>query len=144
VVLLGLGFFILYVPYATSRTLSTNIMKQEHYDKLGFYSLASCFISLGTCSLFSGVLVLKLGDRLSMFLGVLCQAIYIASFILPLELREDPENDWLSNVVVLLGAAFGGFGECIIWVTGLSYISRCAGDDNKGRFNGIFLAIYMQ
>ena len=133
VILIGIGFFLLFVAYGTSRLLSTKIMADESYNNLGFYALAIMYITFGSCSFFAGIWVLKLGDKLSMFLGAICQAIYISSFILPLERIQHPDgalysNTWVCYVVVLFGAAISGLGESILWVSGLSYISRCAGE----------------
>ena len=47
------------------------------------------------------------------------------------------------EAVILITAAFNGFGAAILWVAQGRYISRIASDENKGTFNSIFWAVFI-
>jgi hypothetical protein len=49
----------------------------------------------------------------------------------------------LSYAVVMTGAVINGMGESILWVAAGHYVSLCANDSNKGKFNSVFLGIFM-
>jgi MFS family permease len=44
--------------------------------------------------------------------------------------------------VVIVSAILIGLGAGPLWVSQSFYISECATDQNKGRFNGIFFSIF--
>lgn len=52
-----------------------------------------------------------------------------------------PHN--LIRALVLSSAALNGFGASILWVAQGRYVSECATEQNMGKFNAYFWAIYM-
>jgi len=135
------------MAYASARILSPKIMKDSNFKTLGFNAMATCYITFGICSFFSAPLVTKMGDKWSLFVGTMCLGVYSGVFILPLELHEadnvDPTYHKIAYAVVMLGAVVNGIGESILWVGAGHYVSLCASDSNKGKFNSVFLGIFM-
>ena len=78
--------------------------------------------------------------KASLVLGSLCYAIYIGSFIFA---AIGTLNHNLIRGLILASAALNGFGASILWVAQGRYVSECATEQNMGKFNAIFWAIYM-
>lgn len=82
----------------------------------------------------------KCGVKTSLVTGSLCYAVYIGSFIFA-AMGTLPHN--LIRALVLSSAALNGFGASILWVAQGRYVSECATEQNMGKFNAYFWAIYM-
>ena len=76
-----------------------------------------------------------------MFLGTLCYAVYIGSF-LAVEIAYGSDTKTTLIATFIITAAMNGFGAAMLWVAQGKYISQCASEENKGIFNGIFWAFY--
>lgn len=120
---------------------------------MGFHSLSLLYLTFGVFSLFSSIisltnklssmhtdLVSKCGMKTSLVLGSLCYAVYIGSFIFA---AMGTLNHNLIRGLILASAALNGFGASILWVAQGRYVSECATEQNMGKFNAIFWAIYM-
>ena len=79
---LSIGFFLLFSAFGTAQSLAAKVLSEDGLKNLGFYSLGLLYLFFGLCSLFSSLVVNKLGSRYSMVLGAIFYACYIATFIL--------------------------------------------------------------
>ena len=118
-------------------------MLDNHFGKLGYYSLGLLYSMFALFSFVSLALVKRMGCRISLSLAAACYACFVASFILP-ALRTQKYEISRTTVMSanLLGASICGFGAAILWVAQGKYISECANDGNKGMFNSIFWSFY--
>jgi ABC-type enterochelin transport system permease subunit len=80
--ILSIGFFLLFSAFGTAQSLAATVLSENGLNNLGFYSLSLLYLSFGICSLFSSIVVHRLGTRYSMILGSMCYSCYIGSFIL--------------------------------------------------------------
>ena len=49
-----------------------------------------------------------------------------------------PDSDWVIYLLLMVSAAFMGWGQSLYWVAGNKYVNDCANNENKGLFNSIF------
>lgn len=73
-------------------------MKENDFDKLGFYMLAVLYLTFALVSFISAPIVTKLGDKLSLAIGAFCYVAYLGAFILPLKRSELKDNETLQNM----------------------------------------------
>jgi hypothetical protein len=149
VVVISIGFFLLFSAFSSSANLSASAMQEDGFDKLGFYSMAILYFVFSFTSFFSYSIVNKLGTKKSLVIGALCYSLWVFSFLLPAFKSENLDDDrFLFNktfiyCIILTASAINGFGAGILWVSEGQYVSECASDDNKGFFNSLFWAIFM-
>ena len=149
ILLVSTGFFFMFAAFNTAQNLTTKVMEDNHFGKLGYYSLAVHYFFFGICSFISAPIVTKLGPRLSMLFGATTYSIFIAAFILPIERNDHPDNKTLEGMkgfiygLLIFVAALNGIGASIIWVAQGKYLSECANERNKGLYMSIFQA-FMQ
>lgn len=135
---LSFGFMLLFTAFNTSQSLATQVLEDNNFGKLGFYSLAILYCVFGFCCFISLPIVKKLGARISLVIGAFCYTFYVSSFILPAFKSQLPDSQsWLLNrtfilSLILVAAAINGFGAAILWVAQGQYISMCANEKNKG------------
>lgn len=147
--ILSIGFLLLFTSFGVSQGLAAKVLEDNDFGELGFYSLALLYVFFGIAAFLSTPVVNKLGERMSLVVGSLCYALYVATFILAAFRNENPDStSWILNKqliawLILITAAINGFGAGILWVAEGKYISDCANDSNKGYFNGFFFMFYM-
>ena len=155
VILMGLSFMFLFTAYNTTQNFLTNILLTEGFGNLGFYSLSILYAGVVLTVFTAPILVEKLGERLSMFLGAFCYwyksqttknqkkciaaklAIFKQHF--KLFIRYSLYMGSLIYVipyVIYASSAVLGFGAAILWVAQGSFISICSSDSTRGLNNG--------
>jgi len=128
-VILSVGFMLLFTSFNTSQFLAAQVLQDNDFGNLGFYSLGILYLFGGVCSFFSLPVVKKLGARYSIVIGALCYSTYVATFILPAFRTENPGstlfllNKTFIYVLILICACLAGFGASILWVAQGQYIS---------------------
>lgn len=125
--------------------MATKILSDDHFGNLGFYSLGAHYCIFGLCSFASAPVVNKLGNKWPLVIGCASYCLYIASFIPPCLLNENPTGPLknyheLMYISMMVCASLTGFGGAILWVAQGKYLSMCANPTNKGLFTSIFWA----
>ncbi len=124
-------------------------MKNDGFDGLGFYTMATLYLVFAFCSFFSSAIVNSIGTKISLLIGGLCYAFWIVCFLPPAFYPENKDSDsFLFNktfiqVLSLVSAAVNGVGAGILWVAQGKFVGECANDTNKGFFFGYFWAFFM-
>jgi hypothetical protein len=119
---LSFGFMLLFTAFNTAQSLATQVLADNNFGKLGFYSLALLYCVFGFCCFISLPIVKKLGARMSLVIGASCYSFYVASFVLPAFKAQMPNSDsillnkTLCQLLILIAAVLNGFGAGILWV----------------------------
>lgn len=128
-VILSFGFLLMFTSFNTAQALAAKVLQENDFGNLGFYSLAVLYGVFGLACFVSLPIVKFLGTRLSFVIGSLCYSLYVASFILPALIFENPEgNHWYYNRLliessILLAAVVNGVGAAMLWVAQGWYLS---------------------
>jgi MFS family permease len=149
--ILSAGFLFLFIAFNSAANLSGQALKNDGFESLGFYTMATLYLVFAFCSFFSSAFVNKVGAKLSLFIGGLCYAFWILCFLPPAmypDHKADPNPSFLYNknfiyFLSLFSAAINGFGAGILWVAQGNYVAECATNANKGFFFGYFWAFFM-
>ena len=145
----ALGFLFLFCALFATQNIQSQMLEDDGYGKLGFYSNAAAFLAIAFGSIISTGVMSKIGDVNTMILGSFLCVPQMASFILASLKSEHPElQGWLYSpaivcTVILSASLARGFGEVIMSVAQGKYIADCATESNKGFFFGYFWAIFM-
>jgi len=146
---LSVGFMLLFTSFGTAQSLAGQVLQDNSFGELGFYSLSVLYLVFGAACFVSLPVVKKLGAKACLVIGALCYTVYVSSFILPAFRSQNPDTTaWylsrqLIESAILIAAAINGFGASILWVAQGQYISNCANNENKGQFNSVFWALFM-
>ena len=98
---------------------------------LGFQSLCVVYIFYVVCLVGAPFVCEVLGDIGAMVLGSVCYIAYIGSLVT------------INNVYLILAAsALLGFGAAILWVAQGSALTRWSTDATRGKYAGIFWAVF--
>ena len=149
VTILSLGFLFLFIAFNSAANISGQALKNNGFEGLGFYTMATLYLVFAFCSFFSSFLVNKLGAKASLFLGGFCYSFWILCFLPPAfypDHKDSPSfifNRTFIEVLSLFSAAVNGFGAGVLWVAQGKYVGECANDTNKGFFFGYFWAFFM-
>jgi len=130
VIVMGLGFMMLFTAYNTTQNFATKLLGDEGFGNLGFYSLALLYIVVSVSVFFSPVIVPKTGERLAMWMGAICYIVYIASLV-----KIIPSVVYAASTVV-------GFGASILWVAQGAFLTKCSEESTRGRNSGIFWGLF--
>lgn len=125
----------------TAQALAAQVLIDNDYGDLGFFSLGILYAAFGVSSFVSFPIVKFLGARMSHAAGSFCYVVFVSSFIIACK----PPSFVSKTVIeawVLAAACINGFGAAIIWVAQGQYISQCATDRNKGLFNAVFWVFF--
>jgi hypothetical protein len=122
VTVLSFGFLFLFIAYMSTANISAQALKNNGFDGLGFYTLATVFLVLSFSSLFSSMFVNKLGDKASLFIGGLCHLFWILCFLPAAFYSEHKDSTsfifdhTFIYCLSLFSAAVNGFGASLLWV----------------------------
>lgn len=83
VTVLSLGFLMLFIAFNSAANLSGQALKNDGFDGLGFYTMATLYFVFAFCSFFSSAIVNKMGAKMSLFVGGLCYSFWILCFLPP-------------------------------------------------------------
>ena len=151
VLVLSFGFVILFTAFLSCQNITAKIMKDLGFEGLGFINLAIIYLSFGCNSLLASRINDKFGTRLTLCFSGLTYALWVASFLLPAYKYEALQNGYTNEelvsdnviiVVTLTSAFLIGLGAGPLWVSQSFYLTECANDLNKGRYNSLFYGIF--
>ena len=151
VTVMSLGFCLLFIAFNTCQNLSSQVLKEDGFNNLGFTSLAVLYLVFSVASFFSTAIVNKIGYvQVALSSGSFCYTFWILCFLLPSYYSEADDKDNLPfilnrniiEVMLIATAAINGAGAGILWVAEGKFISLCACDENKGFYNGFFWAVF--
>ena len=151
VTLLSSGFLMLFIAFNSAANLSGQALKNDGFDGLGFFTMATLYLFFSFCSFFSSGIVNSLGAKWSLIVGGLCYSLWVLCFLPPAFYplhKDDPDPSFIFNktfitFLSLFSAAVNGFGAGVLWVAQGKYVAECATDANKGFFFGYFWAFFM-
>ena len=121
--IISVGFFLLFSAFYIVRGVAAEVLVDNGFGNLGFYSVGVLFIAFAVFSFISSNVVAKCGDRLALVGGSLTFSLYAATFILSSYYGDNPDlHAWYLNktfiiVIVYVAAVLNGFGASIIWFT---------------------------
>ncbi|CDW79582.1 major facilitator superfamily protein [Stylonychia lemnae] len=147
---ISLGFLFLYVAFNSTQNLTSILLDQDGYGKLGFYSLGVQAIFQGIGSLMSSGIVNKFGVKTSMVLGALFNSSWVLQSLIPAQRYYNQDSDnWAYSetfyyIINIIVSAASGFMGSILWVAEGKYISECATEETKGFYFSYFWMFYMQ
>ena len=139
VTLVSAGFLFLFIAFNSAANLSGQALKNDTFESLGFYTMATLYLVFAFCSFFSSAIVNKLGAKISLFIGGLCYSLWILCFLPPAfypDHKDDGSFLFNRNFIItlsLVSAAINGFGAGVLWVAQGKYVAECATDANKGK-----------
>lgn len=132
--MLSIGFLLLFTSFNTAQSLAGQVLSDNNFGNLGFYSLSVLYLVFGFSCFVSLPIVKHLGQKKCLIIGALCYTFYVSTFILPAFKTQNPASDSLFLrkqfivPVILFAAAINGFGASILWVAEGDYLSNCAND----------------
>ena len=137
-------FFLNMLSYMSCASISSSLLKQQGFGKLGFYGLALTYFLLAAASPFASALIKKFSPKLAVYLGAFSYFIYILTIFLPTLKKKFPSSTitlfdytfiW---VFVLTFACIKGIGSSFLWVGMQSYVVSCANDKTRGLYFAVF------
>ena len=129
--------------------MAAEVLEDLGFGDLGFYSLSVLYFTFAFSCFIATPIVNKCGERFSMTLGAFCYFTYVSSFVFASASIKYEEKQLailgkgVIEAIILITAAFNGFGASILWVAQGRYLSCIANDSNKGTYNSIFFAFFM-
>src|SRR3989338_5487349 len=100
ILLLSLAFFFIFLGFSGVQQYVTSYFEDAGLSSVGFVSLILIYVFFTLTSLFSSMILVKIGSRLAMIIGALLYGSYIISLLYP--------RSWLVYVIsALLGVAAG-------------------------------------
>ena len=90
--LMSAGFLFLFIAFNSADNLAAKIMKEDGFDKFGFYSMSLLYLAFAIGSFFSTAIVNKIGIKYSLFTGGLCYFFRVFCFLFPAYYHEYPDQ----------------------------------------------------
>lgn len=81
--LVAISFLFLFTAFNSAENLSAKAMRDDGFERLGFYSVAIVNLVLSFASFLSTAIVNKIGIKLAFILGSLCYFFWILCFLFP-------------------------------------------------------------
>ncbi|HIH10621.1 TPA: MFS transporter [Candidatus Woesearchaeota archaeon] len=126
ILLLSLAFFFIFLGFSGVQQYVTSYFEDAGLSSVGFVSLILIYVFFTLTSLFSSMILVKIGSRLAMIIGALLYGSYIISLLYP--------RSWLVYVIsALLGVAAG-----LLWTGQGTYLVRMSSSDSYGKNAGFF------
>ena len=82
------GCFILFNAINTTQNLLSEVLADDGFGSLGFYSLGGYYAVFGVASIWAGQLINLWGERVCMVIGSVGYTLYTAAQILPVAQKE--------------------------------------------------------
>ena len=144
----GFGFLTLFFSYNTLQNLTTQIFEQLAYDRLGFYTLASVYISTCVTNLLCSPLVKYLGSKNSLIFGGVLDTFLVAAYIIPgFCANLEGGSDWaicgypaVATIFISASIIFG-VGCSVLWIGEGMFLGECSVNDNAETLQGYFWII---
>ncbi|EDR23789.1 hypothetical protein, conserved [Entamoeba dispar SAW760] len=125
IVMLGIGFLIIYVSYNTTENFMTSL-----YGNYGMISLSIIYFSFAVSGFIVPLILRRIGERWCLIVGGFC----IIPFLLI--------NIFQKSYLLIIFSFFVGFGQSITWCAQGSLLTRCSKPEKRGRNSGIFFFVY--
>lgn len=150
----SMNFLILYISFNTVQSLQSQALEDNGLGKLGFWSLAIMYLSIAIGSIFTTVILNRIGPIKCMSIGSLFNTPYVFAMALASIKGEYLDGDrsgpppfytntyFVSSFIMVL-SIFNGLGQAVQWVGQGNYMSDCATEETKGFFFSYFWAFYM-
>ena len=90
--------------FNTAQSLLTSVLKEEHFDELGFYSLTIVYIFNGLILPVTPAIVARIGEKRSMLLSAVGFSIFLAALIV------------VHPVLIYITSVFVGLSSGVLWV----------------------------
>lgn len=137
VIILGLGFMLLFTAFQTMANIEQTVINSIKTDDStftgdGYTSLAVIYALLSISNWITPSVLAKLGKtgpKIAMLLGALTYCFFIITFLWP--------QTWLLYVA----SAILGCGAALIWTGQGMYLSKCSDESTISRNSGIFWAL---
>jgi len=126
VILLGVAFFLLFAAFTSAQNLQSTVNAEW-----GYWALAVLYVVFAVSNAFAPLLVLKLGERLSLFFAGLGYVFFIAA------------NIQVIVPVLFVAAIVCGFGGGLLWNAQSAFMIHISSPSKTGFNSGIFFA-FMQ
>ena len=129
--------------------MTTFVLAQDGYNDLGYYLLATLYLSIAVGSLMSTAINKKLGSYKCLVLGGFGHFSFVFASTFPAYKFDHPNSTSFFTSTgfqcsfLVLCAIFNGIGASIIWVAEGSYVASCAIHKTRGFFYGFFWMVYM-
>ncbi|CAH8618522.1 unnamed protein product [Heterobilharzia americana] len=136
VVVTGLAFFFLFTAFQTASLTAQNTLEaaskqtNNSFNGAGYTSLAIVYISFGLFNWFAPIVIMYLGKKYSMIAGSVCYALFIATFIEPLQ--------WSLYLVSFVN----GIGAAVLWTAQGAFITDCSKQSNLNQHFSLFWALF--
>ena len=120
--ILSFGFLLLFSVFMTAQNLAAEVLEDLGFGDLGFYSLGVLYFTFAFSCFIATPIVNKCGERFSMTLGAFCYFTYVSSFVFASASIKYEEKQLailekgVIEAIILITAAFNGFGASILWV----------------------------
>ncbi|CDW86465.1 major facilitator superfamily protein [Stylonychia lemnae] len=146
----SIGFLVLFIAFNTCQNLSAQVLQNLGFEDLGNYSLGTVYLVLGFTSMISSAVLKRLGYKITMVIGGMCNAIWVLSYLFPVFKQKYPDqrnllifSDGFIYFIVLFSAFINGVGAAILWTALGMYISDCSTEAKKGFYFSYFWTFYM-
>jgi MFS family permease len=110
--------------------LITSVLKAEHFNKLGFYSLLIIYASVVFFKPIAPAIVKMLGEKWAMIIGSLCYCTLLGALI-----HVEPIAIYITSGVL-------GFGGSILWVGNGAFLTLNSTPSTRGKNAGLFWGIF--
>eukprot|EP00808_Paulinella_micropora_P008234 g10065.t1 len=125
VVMLGMGFLLVYTAFGSAKNYVTKL-----FGTFGYVSLATFYITFAVCSLAAPSFTGRLGARKCIFGGSVMFLLFLGALI-------------LGNHYVLLGVAIcSGAAASIFWNGQALYLTKTCLGPNLSKMTGLFFFLY--
>lgn len=142
VVFIGVSYFFLFIGINTSENLISTIYV-ANYGNLGYFWLATLYISFAISSLFSTPMINLWGHIRWMQVGTFWYMVWLVAGLLPVALSDSKTNHTTIWIVMILAGIINGFGASLLWIGWNTYISSCTTPLNVGLYFGILWSLFM-
>ena len=151
VLMISFGFFVMFIAYLSCQNLASKILEDLGFESLGLLSVSLIYFVYACNSMMAAKIIKKFGTRMTLCLSGLSYSFWIGSFLVPAykhsKIQEgvDPEELVSDEFIIglfLISGFILGLGAGPLWVSQNYYVTDCANDQNKGRFNSLFWGLF--
>ncbi|GAM17354.1 hypothetical protein SAMD00019534_005290, partial [Acytostelium subglobosum LB1] len=125
IIILGIAFCVMFTAFSPTQNLETTINQT-----MGSDSLSILYACLSVSNFVSPLIVLKLGEKLSLILGTVTYVTYIAA------------NIYTNAGILYPASALLGFGAAVLWTAEGAFVIRCSNEKTLGFHTGLFFALF--
>ena len=121
IMILSGSFFVLFLGFFAAANSSAKALRDSGFNNLGYYSLATLYLTFGLASIYTPRIVRKYHGKKSMVMASLVYSAWIISLALTTAALKSPTiSSYLSYnsivFIVLLVAFLSGPGCSLLWI----------------------------